>query len=72
MPAKKAIEFETNLYNLINSCGLPVDTAFYVLKSVYIDFQRTLENMKEKEAEEETTKVQEYNLLETNNDSEEE
>ena len=42
MKFKKSIQFEQNLYNLINTCGLSVDTAFYILKSVYLDFQKTL------------------------------
>ncbi len=48
MNIKEAIQFEQNLYNLINTCGLPVDTAFYILKSVYLDFQRTLLEYSEK------------------------
>lgn len=42
MNIQEAIDFEQNLYDLINSCGLPVETAFYVLKSVYLDFQHTI------------------------------
>lgn len=42
MVIKETIQFEKNLYDLINNCGLPVDTAFYVLKSVYLDFEKTL------------------------------
>lgn len=42
MVIKQSIKFEKDLYNLINNCGLPVDTAFYILKSVYLDFQNTL------------------------------
>lgn len=42
MVIKETLKFEQDLYNLINTCGLPVDTAFYVLKSVYLDFQQTL------------------------------
>ena len=37
-----AIQLEQKLYDLINTCGLPVDTAFFILKSVYLDFQNTL------------------------------
>ena len=42
MNIQGAINFEKNLYDLINSCGLPVETAFYILKSVYLDFQHTV------------------------------
>lgn len=49
MDIRKTLEFEENLYKLINSCGLPVDTAFYVLKSVYLDFKHTLEEYAKKE-----------------------
>lgn len=49
MDIRKTLEFEENLYKFINSCGLPVDTAFYVLKSVYLDFKHTLEEYAKKE-----------------------
>ena len=42
MLINNAIQFEQKLYDLINTCGLPVDTAFFILKSVYLDFQNTL------------------------------
>ena len=42
MNIKETLLFEENLYNLINTCGLPVSTAFYILKSVYLDFEKTL------------------------------
>lgn len=42
MSIKEAKQFEQNLYNLINNCGLPVDTAFYIFKSVYLDFEHTV------------------------------
>lgn len=42
MVIKESLKFESDLYNLINSCGLPVDTAFYILKSVYLDFKNTV------------------------------
>jgi len=48
MTIKETLKFEQNLYNLINTCGLPVDTAFFVLKSVYLDFQKTLYEYAEK------------------------
>ena len=50
-----AIQFEKNLYALINSCGLPVDTAFFVLKSVYLDFQNTLNEYAKTENDEKIT-----------------
>ena len=31
--------FHHNLLNLINNCGLPVGTAYYVLKDVYKDIE---------------------------------
>lgn len=42
MGIKESLQFERQLYNLINSCGLSVDTAFYILKTVYLDFEKTL------------------------------
>ena len=42
MNIQEALNFEQNLYQLINTCGLPVDTAFYIFKSVYLDFQNTV------------------------------
>ena len=42
MTIKESLQFERNLYNLINSCGLPMYTAYYVLKSVFLDFERTM------------------------------
>lgn len=42
MTIKESMKFEQDLYDLINNCGLSVDTAFYILKSVYLDFQKTL------------------------------
>lgn len=49
MVIKDALQFEKNLYNLINSCGLPLDTAYYILKSVYLDFQQTVYEYAEKD-----------------------
>lgn len=51
MNIQLALQFENNLYKLINECGLPIDTAFYVLKSVYLDFQNTLSNYANKDGE---------------------
>lgn len=39
---KKALQFEKNLYDLINSCGLPVETAYYILKTVILTFEQQL------------------------------
>ena len=66
MNIKETLAFESNLYNLINSCGLPLDTAFFVLKSVYLDFQKTLYECAEKEgtAEKETQEIYKYNVEE--------
>ncbi len=49
MTIKESIKFEKDLYDLINGCGLPVDTAFYILKSVYLDFEKTLLNCADNE-----------------------
>ena len=62
MNIKETIQFENNLYELINTCGLPVDTAFYVLKSVYLDFQKTLYECANNESETYTTEKQVYKL----------
>ena len=62
MIIKETLKFEQNLYNLINTCGLPVDTAFFVLKSVYLDFQKTLYEYAEKEQGGITTEEQVYQL----------
>lgn len=48
MTIQESLKFEQNLYNLINTCGLPVDTAYYILKSVYYDFQKTIYEYAEK------------------------
>lgn len=62
MNIKETLQFENNLYDLINTCGLPVDTAFYVLKSVYLDFQKTLYECANNEGETYTKKEQVYEL----------
>lgn len=62
MVIKETLKFENDLYNLINSCGLPVDTAFYVLKSVYLDFQKTLYECAKSEGETYTQEEQVYEL----------
>lgn len=62
MIIKETLEFEQNLYNLINSCGLPVDTAFYVLKSVYLDFEKTLLECAKNEGESYSQEQQVYQL----------
>lgn len=62
MIIKETIKFENDLYNLINSCGLPVDTAFYVLKSVYLDFQKTLYECANNEGETYTKEEVVYEL----------
>ena len=66
MNIKETLLFEENLYNLINTCGLPVSTAFYVLKSVYLDFQKTLYECAKKENIESvnTQEVYEYPIEE--------
>ncbi len=61
MIIKESIKFERNLYDLINNCGLPVDTAFYILKSVYLDFQNTLNNCAKSENEGFSQEVVHYN-----------
>lgn len=68
MNIKETIQFENNLYNLINACGLPVDTAFYVLKSVYLDFQKTLYECAQNEGE---TYTQEEKVYELNSEKKE-
>lgn len=63
MTIKETLKFESDLYKLINSCGLPLDTAFYVLKSVYLDFQKTVYEYANKETSEPVTQEQiDYNL----------
>lgn len=62
MNIQLAIKFENDLYNLINNCGLPVDTAFYVLKAVYLDFQKTLLECTSNENEIYNQEEQTYNL----------
>ena len=68
MNIKETLQFENNLYELINTCGLPVDTAFYVLKSVYLDFQKTLYECVNNEGE---TYTQEEKVYELNNEEKE-
>jgi len=62
MNIKETIKFENDLYNLINNCGLPVSTAFYVLKSVYLDFQKTLYECAQNESETYTQEEKVYGL----------
>lgn len=64
MVIKESIQFEQNLYNLINNCGLPVDTAFYILKSVYLDFEKTLLNCANNEGVTTSTETTKYKLNE--------
>ncbi len=65
MSIKEAIKFEQNLYNLINSSGLPVSTAFYILKSVYLDFEKTLYECAKNETNNPVTQEEiSYNLKE--------
>ncbi len=68
MNIKETIKFENDLYNLINNCGLPVSTAFYVLKSVYLDFQKTLYECVNNEGE---TYTQEEKVYELDNEKKE-
>jgi len=42
MNIKQALAFEQALYKLINTSGLSVETAYYILKSVYLDLQKTV------------------------------
>ena len=46
-----AFVFEQKLYDLINSSGLQIDTAFFVFKSVYMDFQNILKECAKTEGE---------------------
>ena len=62
MNIKETIKFENDLYNLINNCGLPVSTAFYVLKAVYLDFQKTLLECANNEGETYTKEEKTYEL----------
>lgn len=62
MNIKETLRFENDLYNLINSCGLPVSTAFYVLKSVYLDFQKTFYECAQNEGETYTQEERIYKL----------
>lgn len=62
MIIKETLKFEQDLYNLINTCGLPVDTAFYVLKSVYLDFEKTLLECAKKEDENHVTEKHIYQI----------
>lgn len=62
MNIKETLKFENDLYNLINNCGLPVDTAFYVLKTVYLDFQKTLLECVNNEGETYTQEEKTYEL----------
>lgn len=38
---KQSKNFEIQLNNLINNCGLNIDTAYYILKSVLLDVENT-------------------------------
>lgn len=65
MGIKESLQFEQKLYDLINSCGLPVDTAFYILKTVYLDFEKTLLECAKNEGE---TVTQEQEIFKVNNE----
>ena len=64
MTIKESLQFEKNLYNLINTCGLPVDTAFYILKSVYLDFEKTVYDCAQQEPENPVTSEQKVYTVE--------
>ena len=58
---KMAKKFEIELYELINNCGLPISTAYYIVKSTYLDLEKNFENyLKEnsKDESEETQKIE--------------
>lgn len=38
---KQSKIFQMQLNNLINSCGLSIDTVYYILKSVLLDVENT-------------------------------
>jgi len=62
MIIQTSLKFEKDLYDLINNCGLPIDTAFYILKSVYLDFQQTLMDCAKTEGETFSEEEIKYNL----------
>lgn len=41
MPIQDSIAFEQQLYELINTSNLSLDTAFYIFKTVYLDLEKT-------------------------------
>lgn len=57
---KQSKNFEIQLNNLINNCGLNIDTAYYILKSVLLDVENTynvfLFNQKEEEEQKQEQK----------------
>ncbi len=62
MSIKESLQFEQQLYDLINNCGLPVSTAFYILKAVYLDFEKTLLKCADSEGETYTQEEKTYEL----------
>ena len=40
---KEALQFEDNLYKLINSSGVNAETAYFILKSVLFDLDNSYE-----------------------------
>lgn len=41
MKCYNAEKFRTELYDLVNNCGLSLATAFYIVKDFYKDFSET-------------------------------
>ena len=54
MNIEEALAFEQKIYNDINNCGLPVDMAYYILKSIFFDLQKTLYQCASQKTEEKT------------------
>jgi hypothetical protein len=48
---KDALKFENNIYDLINHSNLTPDTAYYILKYVLLDLEKTLNQYIQQEEE---------------------
>ena len=62
---KEALQFEDNLYKLINSSGVNAETAYFILKSVLFDLEKSLSKYMEIENQE----VQENEVHDFENDT---
>ena len=50
--------FQQNLYKLINTCGLPVGTAYFILKDATAELEKTFNECAYKESQQDLNKTE--------------